>query len=391
MVSRRDFFRGMGTIAVVQLVSGCAQESNDLEVLLLQNSLPAQLVKQFRNEFSPQKIEVKLQAQLEDGLKKLQKFQQIPEKPADTNIFTDIFAFLFPKKSEKYHLVSMGDYWLKEAIAQQLIQPLSVEQLPGWKTLPKPWQDLVRRDRLGNPTPTGQIWGAPYRWGTTMIAYDVEKFNSLGWQPTDWCDLWRSELKRRISILDEPREVIGLTLKKLGHSYNTQDLNNITKLKSDLESLHQQIKFYSSNKYLEPLIFGDTWLAVGWSTDILPLLPTYKGKIKAVIPQSGTALWSDVWVKPNQKTNNSDLSNQWIDFCWQPQAAKQISLYTNGIAPGIITMKKEEIPQDVLDNDTLLPALKIIDNSEFIFNLPPEVNQQYLNLWKQIRQPQTPQ
>jgi len=387
MVSRRDFFRGLGTVAVVQLVSGCTQQSTDLQVLFLQNSLPAQLVKQFRNEFTGKQIEVKLQAQLQDGFKKLQTFQHIPEKPADKNMFTDIFPFLFPKKPDKYNLVTLGDYWLKDAIAQQLIQPLKVEELLGWKTLPQPWQDLVRRDRLGNLNPTGQIWGAPYRWGTTMIAYDVDKFNSLGWQPTDWADLWRSELKSRISILDEPREVIGLTLKKLGHSYNTQQLSSITNLKADLECLNRQIKFYSSNKYLEPLIFGDTWLAVGWSTDILPLLSTYKGKIKAVVPQSGTALWSDMWVKPNLEASNSDLSNQWIDFCWLPQAAKQISLYTNGVAPGIITMKKEEIPRDVLDNDTLLPSQKVIDKSEFILNLPPEVNQQYLDLWKQIRQP----
>ena len=44
------------------------------------------------------------------------------------------------------------------------------------------------------------------------------KFEELGWKPKDWSDLWRTELRDRISLLDQPREVIGLTLKKMGFS-----------------------------------------------------------------------------------------------------------------------------------------------------------------------------
>ena len=163
---------------------------------------------------------------------------------------------------------------------------------------------------------------------------------------TDWQDLWQPELRDRISLLDSPRETMGLTLKKLGYSYNTENLDSVPQLETELLALHQQAKLYSSDHYLEPLILGDTWVAVGWSTDILPLLKRYQN-IEFVIPQSGTSLWADIWVKPSASptlsANDNEsipmLAEQWIDYCWKPQAAKQISLFTDGISPILATSR----------------------------------------------------
>jgi putative spermidine/putrescine transport system substrate-binding protein len=95
------------------------------------------------------------------------------------------------------------------------------------------WQEIVKRDRQGQVSNTGEVWGAPYRWGTTVIAYRRDKFRELGWTPKDWSDLWRPELRDRISVVDQPREVIGLTLKKLGRSYNTTNLSQVQTLKKN--------------------------------------------------------------------------------------------------------------------------------------------------------------
>ena len=109
-------------------------------------------------------------------------------------------------------------------------------------------------------------------------------------------------MRDRISLPDSAREVIGLTLKKLGKSYNTQQLDRVPNLKKELASLHQQVKLYSSDAYLQPLILGDTWLAVGSSGDLLPLLQTQKD-IALVVPVSGTALWTDLWVERHRESS----------------------------------------------------------------------------------------
>ena len=123
-----------------------------------------------------------------------------------------------------------------------------------------------------------------------------------------------------------PREVIGLTLKKLGKSYNSTNLQAIPQLKAELTALNQQVKLYSSDSYLQPLLLGNTWLAVGWSTDILPLTQRNPA-IAAVVPKAGTALWADLWVRPTvAKPELSALIAAWISFCWRPEIAAQLSL-----------------------------------------------------------------
>ena len=215
-----------------------------------------------------------------------------------------------------------------------------------------------------------------------MIAYRSDR---LDFTPTDWQDLWRQDLQERISLLDQPREVIGLTLKKQGYSYNTEDLSTINNLKTELLKLQKQVKFYASTNYLQPLILGDTWVAVGWSTDILPLVERYPN-IQAVIPQSGTAIWADLWVKPKSATaNNTNLAQKWIDFCWQPQSVNKISLFTDAVSPLILSMKPEELLVNIRNNPLRLVNQEIMNNSEFIQILPEVSQQQYISLWTEIR------
>jgi putative spermidine/putrescine transport system substrate-binding protein len=291
----------------------------------------------------------------------------------------------------------LGDAWLSTAIKQNLIQPLSSKSWSNWHKLPKSWQKLVRRNAQGDLVDDGAVYGAPYRWGSTVIAYRRDKLESINITIKDWQDLWLPELSDRISLLDSPREVIGLTLKKLGQSYNLNNLaavsNLTTKLEAELLALQQQAKLYSSDHYLEPLILGDTWAAVAWSTDILPLLKTYP-EIEFVIPQSGTSLWADLWVKPqlpkalltSDSAEQFEVVEKWIDYCWQPKTAKQISLFTDGISPILATLPRQQIPQDLQDNVLVNSAILNSDKSEFLLPLKPETEQQYQDLWLKVRQ-----
>jgi putative spermidine/putrescine transport system substrate-binding protein len=241
----------------------------------------------------------------------------------------------------------------------------------------------MTRNAQGQPQTEGKVWGAPYRWGMTVIAYNEEKFAQFDWRPQDWSDLWRPELTGKIALIDNRREVIGLTLKKMGYSYNSSDLKQVMGLKDQLFALQKQVKFYSSQHYLQPLILGDVWLSVGWSNDILPVSDRYN-KIKVVVPKSGTSLWSDVWVKPVLTTPNS-LVEQWIDFCWQPESATKISLFTSGLSPLILTQNPDQISPDIRNNPLLVNP-EAIKKSDFLNPLSPATEQEYEQLWQAMRQ-----
>jgi putative spermidine/putrescine transport system substrate-binding protein len=387
-LSRRYFLYASTATALNQLLAGCSNSTTVLQILFLENSIPGQLIGDFEQTVAKtRKVDFQPQAQLEQIFVSLHSWQQASKSEEKTpGLFDKIF-----KKSTIYPgLTSLGDFWLATAIQQNLIQPLSVENLTSWQKLPNPWQKLVQRNNQGYLATEGKIWGAPYRWGSTIIAYQSKQLDKLGITLKDWQDLWQPALRDRISLLDSPREVIGLTLKKLGYSYNTENLNSIPNLEAELLALHQQAKLYSSDHYLEPLVLGDTWVAVAWSTDILPLLKQYP-EIKFIIPQSGTSLWADLWVKPQiseiTKTNDHLAAiESWIDFCWQSKAAQQISLFTSGISPILRSLPTKELSSNLQNNIFLNSEVLHSEKSEFILPLKPETQQQYRDLWLKIRQ-----
>ena len=389
MVSRRSFLlNSVATLIAGQLISGCSDRQQIFKVLLLQGSIPPQLLNDFRQTLPKRtKLNFEPKNKLTKLFDLLENWQQQNENQSNQQ---NNLLNLFKRIDTTTNLVTLSDYQLSSVIQKELIEPLDTAKLKNWDKLSFSWQKLVKRNAQGEIDVRGKIYGAPYRWGNTIIAYRRDKFRTLGWTPTDWQDLWNTELQGRISLLDRPREVVGLTLKKLGYSYNTSDLTQVSNLKSELKALHQQVKFYSSENYLQPLILGDTWLAVGWSTDILPLLKRYS-KIDIAVPKSGTSLWTDLWVQPKFSSvamvNEENLSvrDLWIDFCWQPKAASQIALFTNAISPILANNKLEDLPQNLQNNAFLTDSLQVLAKSEFLEPLKPATEEQYKSLWQELR------
>ncbi|MEH2070902.1 MAG: extracellular solute-binding protein [Nostoc sp.] len=384
-MDRRSFLLGISTLTTSQLLFGCGgNKQAQLKVQLLKGSIPGQVVNQFHKGLQ-QQVELKFAPvkQIEDLFGQLQNWQQKP-KANDEQGWRRFIPFRQDGKTPPADLVTLGDYWLKAAIEQKLIQPLQelqANQLKQWSALDEKWKKLVTRNDQGDLDTQAKIWGAPYRWGSTVIVYNRDKLRQLGWTPTDWSDLWRDGLQQRISLLNQPREVIGLVLKKLGKSYNTENLDQVPALEKELQTLNQQVKFYSSIDYLEPLIIGDTWLAVGWSSDVLPILGRYP-QLVAVIPQSGTAIWADLWVRPAGVGINT-LSDRWIDFCWQPNTAKQISLLTKSNSPISTNITASDIQKPLLS--LLQSDRSVLDRSEFLLPLSPSATKQYESLFARIK------
>lgn len=386
---RRSFLFGTSTLLVSQLLVGCnAQQQPQLTVQVLKGSIPGRILKGFENQAQKQlsqKVKLKFSpvVQLRELFKRLQslkKNQTEGNKSEGFNI-SQLFGKSQPKKID---LVTLGDFWLEEAIKKQLIQPLSGEKLENWSKLSPKWQELVTRSNQGLVDKQGQIWAAPYRWGSTVIIYRRDKLEQFDWKLQDWSDLWREELKGKISLLNQPREVIGLTLKKLGKSYNTKNLNEIPSLEEELQKLNKQVKFYNSASYIEPLILGDTWVAVGWSNDIVSQLSRYR-QLNVIVPNSGTALWADLWVQP-QSNSDENLSSKWIDYCWEPEIARQIALLTKANSPistDITKVTASEISKPL--QNLLITNPEIFNKSEFLTPLSTSTAKEYDLLFKNMK------
>lgn len=386
---RRSFLFGTSTLLISQLLIGCnANIQPQLRVQVLKGSIPGRILKEFENQLQKnlsQKVQLKFSpvVQVQELFKRLKslKKNETAENKSEGFDISRLFGKSQPKNID---LVTLGDFWLKDAIEGELIQPLSREKLENWSKLSPKWQELVTRNDQGLVDKQGNIWAAPYRWGSTVIIYRRDKLEKFDWELQDWSDLWREELKGKISLIDQPREVVGLTLKKLGKSYNTENLNEVPSLAEELQKLNNQVKFYNSASYIEPLILGDTWLAVGWSNDIVSLLSRYP-QLSIIVPNSGTALWTDLWVQP-KGNDKEDLSSKWIDYCWEPNIAKQIALLTKANSPistDITKITASEIPKAL--QNLLLPNPDIFNKSEFLIPLSKTTTEQYNTFFNKMK------
>jgi putative spermidine/putrescine transport system substrate-binding protein len=374
MLTRRSF---LAAAASSQLLWGCSRPPAGSQVRLLKGTIPAQILKEFQRRVKgATELSFAQSEQIADLYALLETWKKQESKPSGSSLFnTD-------RPLPVADLITLGDFWLAPAIQQGLIRPLDLDL--QWQTLSPEWQALVKRDRQGQPDPNGEIWAAPYRWGTLMIAYLPEKFKSLGWVPQDWSDLWRPELKGHLSLPDSPRSVIGLTLKKLGLSANLPDLTTVPTLATELKALHQQVKFYSSDAYLQPLSLGDTWVAVGWSTEILPTIERDR-TLTALVPPSGTLLTADLWVNPTPAQPTQPLLKDWINFCWQPQIATQLSLLSFAPSP-LFKGNQASTPPTLQKKPLLLPPAEILQRSQFLPPLSATANEQYRRQWIAMRQ-----
>ncbi len=396
-VSRRQFLAGSAAVVAGQMTTGCTFfQRSSLKVQILDGTLPVQLLKLFRRQ---------MKAQGGGG-----KFKFVPV-PSTNEVFTILqywragqdayqrgrIKLPFRGGKNPVDLITLGDAWLTGAIRKQLIQPLDPSQWSEWEGLPEQWQSLVRRNDEGLMDPQGKIWAAPYRGGSTAIAYRKNRLRDLDLKIEDWDDLWNEKLKGHISLLDDPREVIGLTLKSLGTSYNTTEPRSVAGLEEKLGALHAQTKLYASNYYLQPLLLEDTWVAVGWSGDLLPLLQRDRN-LALVYPKSGTSLWADLWVQPRgnvaeQPPSLNPVSNDWINFCWESDVAKLISTFSNGSSPRSLDVTAQGTtgrgPTDwelsPEKQAIVLPEEERLLNSEFIQPLPQKNLDAYQSLWQEMK------
>jgi putative spermidine/putrescine transport system substrate-binding protein len=385
MPTRRTFLTA-AIAASSQLLWGCSQPALGSQIRLLKGSIPSQILKEFQRRVKgAANLSFAQSEQIADLFALLETWKKQASQPKPSGLS---LPFNNDRPLPVADLITLGDFWLTAAIQQGLIRPLNLDL--QWQALAPEWQALVKRDRQGQPDPNGEIWAAPYRWGTLMIAYIPEKFKSLGWVPKDWSDLWRPELKGHLSLPDSPRSVIGLTLKKLGLSADLPDLSIVPNLSAELKALHQQVKFYSSDAYLQPLSLGDTWVTVGWSNEILPTIERDR-TLAALIPATGTLLTADLWVHPaTAQPDQPALLKDWINFCWQPQIATQLSLLSSVASPLFKGERKGEqrleIPPTLQSKPLLLPPAEVLQRSQFLSPLSPTANEQYRRQWIAMRQ-----
>lgn len=419
MINRRTLLVGTAGLAASSVLASCNRSPNvnPLDVTLLEGTIPPEVLKKFRQE-TEEPVQFCPVIQSQQVFQDLQRWKKKPEKRVRG-------SRLMPWREQQvvpsaHDLVGIGDYWLKSAIENQLIMPMTLsDELLA--PLPFGWQQFVTRDDKGQIASAGsgtekQLWAAPYKVQSLVIVYRYSQAQKLMPETVEqpfktWQDLLNPALEGQIALPDHPNLVIGLLQKMQTGSFNTSFdslANNrsstaqlVTQLDAQLATpfaeLNAQVKTYDASTALKALVNEDLQAVVAWSGDVVTALQRYRD-LRAVIPEDGSLLSADMWVQPRSATIDkakneakmSELAKQWIAFCWQEDVATQLSAVGRGVSPTFLG-------EDRLSDLSTLPTALVgtfekpwlspaaLQKSEPLLPLPDAVQAAYFTLWQQLR------
>lgn len=207
-----------------------------------------------------------------------------------------------------YDLIQPSDYMVATMIKLDMLEELNKENIPNMKNIVSTFQ-----------TPSfdpDNKHSIVYTWGITGIAYN-KKF--VKGQITSWNDLWNPANKGRVIMLNDPREVMGMSLIKNGFSNSTTDQGQLEKAFTDLKGLLPSVVAFDTDNIKQKMIAEEAWIGTVWSGDAA-FIHAQNPDVEYVIPKEGATIWADTLAVP-KGAKHKDLAEKFINYLMDPQVS----------------------------------------------------------------------
>jgi spermidine/putrescine transport system substrate-binding protein len=158
-------------------------------------------------------------------------------------------------------------------------------------------------------------WGIPYMWNATGIAYNRKQAA----QPRGWAGLWSRALRGRITMLDDPEDVIGASLQKLGYPFGSTDERQLQSAKAAAIAQKELLRAYLNAEVRDQLVSGDVLAAQIWSTTAAQAIRA-NDSLGFVYPEEGYPLYCDCAVILKE-SSRYDIAHDFLEFLLRPEVA----------------------------------------------------------------------
>ena len=213
-------------------------------------------------------------------------------------------------------------------------------------------------------------------WSTVGILYDSQKVTD---PVVDMSVMWNEQYSGKIFMLDSVRDTVGMTLKKLGYSVNTENDAELLAAKEELLKQRPLILGYVTDEVKDKIISGEGSLGLVYFGEAGKAMEE-KDTLKYAIPQNGTIYCVDAMVVPKAAENKAGAES-FINFIQRPDIAARNAKETYyGITN---TEGLKQLPDQVKNNKGLYPDSAVLDMSEMLKS-EGTINQKYLEIWNEI-------
>ena len=280
-----------------------------------------------------------------------------------------MLAKLQAAKGGEYDLVIADDYIIETVIAEGLAQKLDTSKLSNYDN--------------SNPLYQGQFFDpndeytVPYGAGVQTIAYNPD---GVDVEITGYEDLWNEALKDNLAVIGNYRVIIGMALKVLGYSYNTENMDELDEAAELLYELADNIRLIKDDNVQDDLISGEVSAAVMYTSQVT-IAKLTDPNIEIVYPTEGIGLGIMGMFIPSQAPN-AENAYKFIDYILDAEVGAKCFEYlgyycTNKAAEEHIADEYKEfltLPEDIKQ-----------ENTEMIENISAEAAEKQSEIWTEFK------
>ena len=239
-----------------------------------------------------------------------------------------------------YDIVVPSGYIVPVMVATDLITPINKKYITNFSNISPIFQNL--------PTDPGNKYTVPWQWGTSGIAYRSDKVKA----PVDsWAVFQDKQYAKKMTMMDDGREVIGAELRYRGHSLNSTNPAELAKAKADAIVAKKNLKAYISAPVKAQLISGDVWISQLWNGDTTQA-KAEQPKLAYAIPKEGCTIWGDSMCIPKTAPNKR-AAHEWMNYILRPPVGAALSAATGYGTPNAAAAKVMKDPPPYPTEDEL--------------------------------------
>ncbi|PTJ43442.1 ABC transporter substrate-binding protein [Staphylococcus simulans] len=268
-----------------------------------------------------------------------------------------------------YDVAFPSEYTVQKMKKDDLLVPLDHSKLPNMKYLDKIYMnmDYDKHNR----------YSIPYFFGTVGILYNKDAYPHDDF--SSWRSLYNPKFKNDIILVDGAREVMGLSLNKLGYSLNETNPKRLDEAEADLAHLAPQVKGIVGDEVTMMLEQHEANIAVVWSGTAAPIVQE-NPEFDYVVPKEGSNLWFDTMVIPKTAQNQAG-AYQFINFLLDPKNSKQNTEWVGYATPN--EAAKKRLPKEIKNDQMFYPSKETQSRLEVYKDLGKDIlndyNEHFLN------------
>lgn len=268
-----------------------------------------------------------------------------------------------------YDLIFPSSYIIPLMAQQGMLQPLDHAQLVNLKN--------VEPEVLGKIADSTMKHSVPYTFGYAVIAYRKDKVKDI--EPT-WKTFARSDLKKRVTLLNDMRETIGAALKSLGYSLNTRDEKQLAEARDVLIGWKKNIAKFDNEGYKAGIDSGEFNVVHGYSGDLWQVMQTNK-KVGVLIPREGVSASCDEMVIL-KGAPNAALAHQMINFLLEGTVSAENMQNIGYLCPNSAGLKL--VDKEFLKNPAVTIPAEAKAKSEVIQDVGDDLKK-YTKVWDEVK------